>query len=284
MMKTFGATFLLSNIFKFVVEMLQFASPLLLGALISYIRSNGSLWKGLFLSFSLFIVSFLISVLREQYALTSFQVGIRSRSAVTSAIFRKALRISSAARRNTSVGEIVNLIAVDVQKLLGMVPCLPILWTGPIVALLAIVLLWHYIGVAVFAGVAVLVAMVPVSSFIAVRLKNFQIGQMKVKDERVKSTNEILNGIKVIKLYAWEPTFENLITSIRERELVFLKNFAMYNASTEIIFSLAPFLVGLFSYMTFVFLGNTLTPEIAFVSMALFNILKIPMTQCKLAN
>ena len=111
--------------------------------------------------------------------------------------------------------------------------------------------------------------------------------------------NEILSGIKVLKLYAWEPSFEDLIKDTREKELSFLRAAAIYNAGTEFIWSLAPFMVtliliilnqpsrrlflqvALFSFMTFVFLGNRLTPQVAFVSMALFNILRMPMTMCK---
>lgn len=256
MIKTFGGTFLLSNMFKLTVDMLQFASPLLLGALITFVKSDEALWKGMFLVFALFGLSLLIAVFKEQYALISFQVGMRIRTAVTNAVYRKALKISSKAKRNTSVGEIVNLMAVDANRLYAVVPCIPILFTGPVVAIIAILLLWQYIGVSVFSGLAVMIAMIPLSSFIAVKLKNLQISQMKVKDERVKSMNEILNGIKVFKLYAWEPSFETLVMNIRERELVFLKSFAIYNASTEVIFSLAPFLVGFFSYMTFVFVLN----------------------------
>lgn len=129
-----------------------------------------------------------------------------------------------------------------------------------------------------------MLALIPLSGFIATRLRDLQTKQMKVKDERVKSMNEILSGMKVLKLYAWEPSFENLIKDIRERELVFLRKAAMYNAATEFIWSLAPFLVALFSFMTYVFLGNVLEPEVAFVSMALFNILRMPMTMCELFN
>lgn len=120
---------------------------------------------------------------------------------------------------------------------------------------------------AVFSGFAVMIAVIPLSAFIATRLRDLQAKQMKVKDERVKSMNEILSGIKVLKLYAWEPSFEKLITDTRERELSFLRAAAIYNAGTEAIWSLAPFMVALFSFMTFVFLGNDLTPQIAFVSM-----------------
>ncbi|CRL02864.1 CLUMA_CG015851, isoform A [Clunio marinus] len=278
MVKTFAGHFFFSAIFKFFVDMLQFASPLLLGALIIFVEAESALWKGLLLAFTLFLVTFLIALLNGQHGLTSYQVGFRIRTALISSIYRKALKISSRAKRNTTVGEIVNLMAVDAHRFFEMIPYLHILWSGPIVMSLAIFLLWTYLNVAVFSGLAVMIALIPLSGFIATKLRNLQTHQMRIKDERVKSTNEILSGMKVLKLYAWEPSFEDLICDIREGELVFLRKAAIYNAATEFIWSLAPFMVALFSFMTFVFLGNRLTPEIAFVSMALFNILRMPMT------
>lgn len=284
MVKTFGGTFAYSAMFKFGVDMLQFASPLLLGALINYVQDGGALWKGLLLTFTMFGVTFIVALLNGQHGLTSYQVGFRIRTALISSIYRKALKISSKAKRNTTVGEIVNLMSVDAHRFFEMIPYLHIAWSGPIVMSIAIFLLWQYLGPAVFAGLAVMIMMIPLSGVIATKLRNLQTKQMKVKDERVKSMNEILSGMKVLKLYAWEPSFEDLIDEVRERELIFLRKAAIYNAATEFIWSLAPFMVALFSFMTFVYLGNTLTPEIAFVSMALFNILRMPMTLCKLTN
>lgn len=266
-MKTFGGTFAYSAIFHCFVETLQFASPLLLGALINYVDFGGALWKGILLTFTLFGVSFVSAVLNGQYGLTTNQVGFRIRTAVISLIYRKSLRLSNAAKGNKTIGEIVNLMSVDAHSFLEIMPYLNIVWSGPIVMAFAIFLLWQYLGVSVFAGLAVMILMIPLSALVATKLLDLQAKQMKVKDERVKSMNEILSGMKVLKLYAWEPSFEKLITDTRERELVHLRHAALYNAATEFFWSLAPFLVAFFSFMTFVFLGNVLTPEIAFVSM-----------------
>ena len=43
-------------------------------------------------------------------------------------------------------------------------------------------------------------------------MRKFQLKQMKLKDKRIKMMNEILGGIKVLKLYAWEPSFINQVT------------------------------------------------------------------------
>lgn len=152
MVKTFGGLFFYSAIFKFIVDMLQFASPILLGALISYVESEGALWKGLLLSFALFGVTFLIAILNGQHGLKSYEVGFGIRTVLISSIYRKALRISSAAKRETTVGEIVNLMSVDAHRFFEMIPYLHIAWSGPIVMSLSIFLLWQYLGVAVFSG------------------------------------------------------------------------------------------------------------------------------------
>ena len=64
--------------------------------------------------------------------------------------------------------------------------------------------------------------------------------------------NEILDGIKVLKLYAWEPSFANKIGDIRGEEVHTLKKAAYLSAVQTFLFSAAPFLVALASFATFV--------------------------------
>ena len=42
---------------------------------------------------------------------------------------------------------------------------------------------------------------------------------MKEKDGRIKLMTEILNGMKVLKLYAWEESFQGQVLGIRDREV-----------------------------------------------------------------
>lgn len=285
MVKAYGALFWFAGLLQIGLNLLTFASPLLLNELISYTARSvvipAPLWQGLLLTFAFFIVTFLSSILNGQYFLKTFHVGFRIRSGLISAIYRKSLRISSAAKKDTTVGEVVNLMAVDAQRFFELVSYLHVLWSGPVVIGVAIWLLWRLLGVAVVAGLVVMILMIPLSGIIAAKLRNLQIVQMKVKDERVKSMNEILNGMKVLKLYAWEPSFEKMIFGTRAKEMDVLKKAALLNAGTYFVWSLAPFLVSLASYITFVLLGGVLTPNIAFVSVALFNILRFPMAMCK---
>ena len=66
---------------------------------------------------------------------------------------------------------------------------------------------------------------------------------MGKKDTRIKLVSEVLNGIKVIKLYAWEIPFKELIMGIRKSELQILRKYSMLNASFSFIWTSAPFMV-----------------------------------------
>lgn len=172
-----------------------------------------------------------------------FIVGMRIRTALISTIYRKALRMSNVAKKESTVGEIVNLMSVDAQKFIELTAYLNMIWSAPLQIILAIYFLWDILGPSVLAGLAVMIIMIPINGYIANKVKSLQIKQMKNKDERVKLMNEVLSGIKVLKLYAWEPSFEEQVLKIRSKEMNVLKKAAYLNAGTSFIWSCAPFLV-----------------------------------------
>lgn len=71
-----------------------------------------------------------------------------------------------------------------------------------------------------------------------------QVEQMQYKDSRIKLMNEILNGIKVLKLYAWENSFRDKVLAIRQKELNVLRKMAYLGALSTMAWTSAPFLVG----------------------------------------
>ena len=66
---------------------------------------------------------------------------------------------------------------------------------------------------------------------------------MKEKDERSKMMTEILNGIKVLKMYAWEPFFEQKVEEIRDRELLCIKDRATLDVKSNISIGSVPYMV-----------------------------------------
>lgn len=58
--------------------------------------------------------------------------------------------------------------------------------------------------------------------FLAKLINKFRWKAMLITDSRVRTMNEILNSIKLIKMYAWEDSFEKKIAGTVWTALVFL--------------------------------------------------------------
>ena len=68
---------------------------------------------------------------------------------------------------------------------------------------------------------------------------------MQQKDSRIRLMNEILNGIKEIKLYAWEYHFQEDVQNVRHKELSIIRKIAYLNIGSSFSWMCAPFLVTL---------------------------------------
>lgn len=280
MIRTFGPTFLFGAALKLFHDCLQFVSPQILSALITFTESEDEpVWKGYMYAVLMIVCAQIQSLVLGQYFMKMFLAGLRIRTGVISAVYRKALRISSSARKESTVGEIVNLMSVDAQRFMDLTSYINMLWSAPLQIALALYFLWGLLGPSVLAGLAVMIVLIPVNGFIANKTKQFQISQMKNKDQRVKLMNEILNGIKVLKLYAWEPSFEEQVLGVRNLEIKVLKKSAYLNAGTSFIWTCTPFLVTFVMFTTYVMTDPThiLTADKIFTSLTLLNILRMPM-------
>ncbi|XP_059804131.1 ATP-binding cassette sub-family C member 3 isoform X2 [Hypanus sabinus] len=278
--KTFAPYFLVGSALKFCQDLLSFVNPQLLNVLISFIKNpEARTWWGYGIAILMFIATALQTLLLHQHFHYCFVTGMRLRTAIVGAIYRKSLIITNSAKRSSTVGEIVNLMSVDAQRFMDLTAFLNMLWSAPLQICLALYFLWQYLGPSVLAGVAVMILLIPFNAMIAVKSRSFQVQQMQYKDLRIKQMNEILNGIKVLKLYAWEASFEEKILSIREKELKILKKAAYLNALSTFTWTTAPFFVALTSFAVYVYMdeNNVLDAQKAFVSLSLFNILRFPL-------
>uniref|UniRef100_G1TVN1 Multidrug resistance-associated protein 1 n=1 Tax=Oryctolagus cuniculus TaxID=9986 RepID=G1TVN1_RABIT len=278
--KTFGPYFLMSFFFKAVHDLMMFAGPEILKLLINFVNDKTAPdWQGYFYTALLFVSACLQTLVLHQYFHICFVSGMRIKTAVIGAVYRKALVITNSARKSSTVGEIVNLMSVDAQRFMDLATYINMIWSAPLQVILALCLLWLNLGPSVLAGVAVMVLMVPFNAVMAMKTKTYQVAHMKSKDNRIKLMNEILNGIKVLKLYAWELAFKEKVMDIRQEELKVLKKSAYLAAVGTFTWVCTPFLVALSTFAVYVMVdeNNILDAQKAFVSLALFNILRFPL-------
>ncbi|XP_054832209.1 ATP-binding cassette sub-family C member 3 [Eublepharis macularius] len=281
LLRTFGPYFLIGSFYKLIQDLLSFVNPQLLSILIRFIKDkNAPLWWGYVIAASMFFSAMLLTLILHQHFQYCFVTGMRLRTGIIGMIYRKSLVITNSAKRSSTVGEIVNLMSVDAQRFMDLTTFLNMLWSAPLQICLALYFLWQALGPSVLAGVAVMVLLIPFNAAIAMKTRALQVEQMQYKDSRIKLMNEILNGIKVLKLYAWEPSFAEKVLEIRKNELRVLKKAAYLNSLSTFAWVSAPFLVALTTFAVYVTVGekNILDAEKAFVSLSLFNILRFPLS------
>ncbi|CAI5456759.1 unnamed protein product [Caenorhabditis angaria] len=279
--KTYKFTFFAGAAYKLLFDLLQFVAPELLRQLINFIEDkNQPLWIGIAIASLMFLSALFQSMILHQYFHEMFRLGMNIRSVLTSAVYTKTMNLSNEARKGKTTGAIVNLMSVDIQRIQDMTTFIMLFWSAPLQILLSLYFLWKLLGVSVLAGFLILLLMIPFNSFISIKMRNCQMEQMKYKDERIKMMSEILNGMKVLKLYAWEKSMEKIVLEIREKEIRVLKRLAYLNAATTFSWACAPFLVAVLTFGLYVLWdpeNNILTPQITFVALALFNILRFPL-------
>ncbi|XP_021341468.1 multidrug resistance-associated protein 1-like [Mizuhopecten yessoensis] len=281
LVRVYGFDFLRAWGCKFLYDLMQFVSPTLLGVLIAYTQNkeHEQEWKGYVYAASFFVVATIQSLCFHQNFHIGMTTGMRIRSALITAVYKKSICMNSEAKKQKTVGEIVNLMSVDCQRMQDLSGYLWMLWSAPVQIILAMTLLWNQLGPAVLAGLGVMILLIPLNMFISIKQRKLQVNLMKVKDKRLKLMSEVLNGMKVLKLYAWEPSFQEKILELRNEELDILKKYAYLQAFSTFSFTCAPFLVTLATFATYILTSDAhyLDAGKAFVSLSLFNILRFPI-------
>ncbi|EDV26556.1 uncharacterized protein TRIADDRAFT_50060 [Trichoplax adhaerens] len=273
--RTAGRPFIIGGLLKFVNDLLAFLSPQLLRLLINFSSDKSQpIWLGLVLAVSMFLLAVVRSLILQQYFHRCFGAGMKLKTAVTWAVYRKALILSSHSRQKLTTGEIVNLMSVDAQQFIDLTPFLHSIWCSPIQIAIAIYFLYQIMGPSVFAGLAVLILIVPLNAITSAKIQKLQEKQMINKDDRIRLMSEILNGIKVLKLYAWEQSFIKRVLNIRDKELQILRRYGFLYSTLECSWSATGFLVGLATFGTYVLTGQELLASRAFVALSLFSILR----------
>ena len=282
----FGGPYFRGSVIKTFSDTLSFVQPQLLRLLISFVDSyrNGNphpqpVIRGAAISLAMFAVSVSQTALLHQYFQRAFETGMRVKSSLTSMIYAKSMRLSNEGRASKSTGDIVNLMAVDTQRLQDLTQYGQMLWSAPFQIILCMASLYQLVGISMLAGVGAMILMVPVNGLIARIMKNLQKKQMKNKDARTRLVTEILNNMKSIKLFAWSTAFMNKLNFVRnEQELKTLRKIGASQAIANFTWSTTPFLVSCSTFTVFVLTRDEpLTTEIVFPALTLFNLLAFPL-------
>ncbi|KAM9566457.1 multidrug resistance-associated protein 1-like isoform 3-T3 [Guaruba guarouba] len=278
--QTFKCVLIKISFLKVTADILAFMSPQIMKAMIVVSEDHPTSYgSGYGYAIALFFVVLSQTLLHQLYQRNNMLTAVKIKTAVVGLIYKKALTSANSSRRKYTTGEIVNLMSADTQQLMEMAVNLNLLWSAPFQIIMAVVFLWKELGPSVLAGVALLLLVIPINALIAAKVKRLKKTQMKNSDQRVKLLSEMLHGIKILKLYAWEPAYQRKVISIREREMDVLKSSGYLTTYSMLTLTCIPFMVSLATFGVFFRLDkdNVLTATKVFTSISLFNILRLPL-------
>jgi len=180
-----------------------------------------------------------------------------------------------------NVGTIINLMAVDSFKVSEISAYLHFLWgSTPVQLVLCIVLLYRILGWSAIASIIMMILVMPLNFFLAKQFTKVQKKVMAATDVRIHSTNEVLQNIRIIKYFAWEQRFNQIISEKRAAELRALRNkYILWSFAATVWFGV-PLLITFFSFLLYTVVEKRpLIPSVAFTALSLFGILRYPLDQ-----
>ncbi|TMW62281.1 hypothetical protein Poli38472_009774 [Pythium oligandrum] len=279
LMRTFQKDIIVVFLVYLVYIAAMVIQPLLAQAMLDYLNDRENLFRisnGYVLVALMAIIS-LIGVTCVNYGIFVLaRVGINMRSVTMDTVYQKALRLSSVARQSYTTGEIITLMSVDTERIFNASITAPWLILAPLAFLITIVLIAVMFDVVAAASGAALLILILYSSFkLADRIGDAQEDLLKVVEERIKVTSEALQGIRVMKFYAWEDSLAQRVEKIRAVEVQLYRRFHHLNVINSTLLFLTPVLLGAIILGVYVAIEGTLTVTESFTLIALVNISRL---------
>lgn len=197
------------------------------------------------------------------------RLDIKLSVACCSIIYRKALKLSHSSLGKSNIGQMVNLLSNDINKFDMCFYKLAYLIVGPLQTILTIVVMYEYLDHACLAGISLILFFIPIQTRLAKVFSALRLKTAKLSDKRIHFLNELMDGLRVIKMYTWEVPFATTVEICRRKELENIKKSLLIYVipfTTGLIFSKLQLFISLF---TFLAVGGKLTARIVFVNLSL---------------
>ncbi|CAO2632591.1 ATP-binding cassette sub-family C member 8 [Lemmus lemmus] len=296
----FGRRLVLSSTFRILADLLGFAGPLCIFGIVDHLGKENHVFQpktqflGVYFvssqeflgnAYVLAVLLFLALLLQRTFLQASYYVaietGINLRGAIQTKIYNKIMQLSTSnlSMGEMTAGQICNLVAIDTNQLMWFFFLCPNLWAMPVQIIVGVILLYYILGVSALIGAAVIILLAPVQYFVATKLSQAQRSTLEYSNERLKQTNEMLRGIKLLKLYAWENIFCSRVEMTRRKEMTSLRAFAVYTSISIFMNTAIPIAAVLITFVGHVsfFKESDFSPSVAFASLSLFHILVTPL-------
>src|SRR5689334_4166356 len=106
--------------------------------------------------------------------------------------------------------------------------------------IISIVALYQLLGWASFAGVGVMLCVVPINALTGRSATSLQRGLMEATDKRTQVSTEIFSGIRTLKTFGWEPNTFEWIQRVRSNEMHHLHKYLRFTVALSLLWYFVP--------------------------------------------
>ncbi|KAL7198496.1 hypothetical protein ACSBR2_020896 [Camellia fascicularis] len=277
-LKSFWKEAARNAIFAGLNTLVSYVGPCMISYFVDYLEGNNTFpHEGYILAGIFFTSKLAETLLTRQWYLGVDILGMHVRSALTAMVYHKGLRLSSLAKQNHTSGEIVNYMAVDVQRVGDYSWYLHDIWMLPMQIILALAILYKNVGIASVATLIATIISIVVTVPLARLQEDYQDKLMAAKDDRMRKTSECLRNMRILKLQAWEDRYRVKLEEMRNVEFKYLRKALYSQAFITFIFWSSPIFVSAVTFGTCILLGGQLTAGGVLSALATFRILQEPL-------
>lgn len=116
----------------------------------------------------------------------------------------------------TLSGNTINLVSNDVQKIEKSLNQLGMVFSAPMELSISLGILWYFIGWEALIGATVFFVLVAFQILLARKAADLRKKAATFTDERLMVMNEIIAGIRAVKMFAWEWNFIDVVRDLRK--------------------------------------------------------------------
>jgi len=221
------------------------------------------------LMFSAILLTLLVitSLAAKNWALYWIHLNLaRARLAITGLLYKKLHATSLTSLHEIKLGKVINLISNDLNDMTSL-STFGQMSISPALILLGTYLMWGYFGAACLIGMGLLIGVVFLQKKFSDMTHEPRKENKKMTDERVKITHEVVEGIRLIKMYTWEKLFKEKILGCRETEEKTFIKMNKIDALSRNISSTSIYFNILIVCIVYVIFGGILSPDKIYASM-----------------
>ncbi|VAI82691.1 unnamed protein product [Triticum turgidum subsp. durum] len=269
---------LVSGFFALLKVLTLSAGPVVLKAFINVSLGKGTFkHEGYVLAALMFICKFCESLSQRQWNFRTRRLGLQVRSLLSAAIYKKQQKLSNAAKKKHSSGEILNYVTVDAYRIGEFPFWFHQTWTTSVQLCIALAILYNAVGAAMVSSLVVIIIAVLCNIPLARRQHKFQSKLMEAQDVRLKAMSESFVHMKILKLYAWEAHFNKVIEGLREVEYKWLSAFQFRRAYHSFLCWASPNFVSAATFITCYLLKTPLDASNVFTFVATLRLVQEPV-------